>query len=72
MPHIDWWFFFMVAILLFGIQGWFTFPVTQCVQWYCTWKDGGEVDWGANIGYTLATFFCFLYPIAVIYMLYTK
>jgi hypothetical protein len=39
---------------------------------YCNWKEGVEMDWGTDIGFTIAGPLAWLFAFLEIYLLYFK
>ncbi len=70
---MDFWSVLLICAGMAGIMGWaFTIPVINGVLIYCSWKEGQDMDWAAEIGWVVAGPFVWLFSIFEIIVLYSK
>jgi hypothetical protein len=54
----------MIVVGFGTLQGFIFGVFMNGIQMYCNWRDGADVDWGSEIGFTVAApliwFFVFL------------
>jgi hypothetical protein len=68
---MDLWTVLLIVAFMAGIMGWTMTPFNSGILWFCTWRDGDDINWGMDVAFTMAVPFawCFaLFEICILYM----
>jgi hypothetical protein len=47
-------------------------PFVNGVLWYCNMRDGDDIDWGAEVFFTLAGPLTWIFVIMELFVIYSK
>lgn len=69
---MDFWSILLIIAALTGVLGWSSSVFINIVYWYCEWQDGNDINWGADVAWTVAVPFAYLFAVFEIGMLYCR
>jgi len=67
---MDLWTILLLVSLLTGIMGWGSSILFNALWWVCEWRDGSEINWGWDVGLSLAVPFIWVWSMLMIGVLY--
>lgn len=67
---LDLWAIVLIITFLTGVLGWSTSLFTNCVWWYCEWREGNDINFGSDVAYTFFVPGAWLFAIFEILLLY--
>jgi len=69
---LDFWSVILLFAAMAGLMGWTMAPFTNAVWWYCTWREGADIDFGWDLTLICAVPFTWMFAIFEIALLYCK
>ncbi len=67
---MDFWTVALTVAFLTGILGWTSSFFFNGVWWWCEWREGNDINWGSDVGYTFVVPFAYVFAIFEIAILY--
>lgn len=67
---MDFWVVILLVVFLCGIMGWTSSIFFNAVWWYCDWREGTAINWGWDVGLSLAVPFIWVYSLLLVFVLY--
>lgn len=69
---MDMWLILLLLTAMAGIMGWGMTAFVNAVLWFCDWSDGTPINWGMDLGLTLAVPFAWIFALVEIACVYWK